>query len=125
MRLKQDRKPEEPSLLEHRHAQSPLFHAAATIADGFLGLVRKRTDQAEAALEAWGEAATSSSISSLESFARGLREDWSAVVAGLSLEWSNGPVEGAVNRLTMIKRQMFGRAGLPLLRKRVLLTSRN
>ena len=46
-----------------------------------------------------------------------------AVTSGLTLTWSSGPVEGRVNYIKMIKRQMFGRAGLPLLRKRVLLTA--
>ena len=41
------------------------------------------------------------------------------------MPWSSGPVEGLVNHIKMIKRQMFGRAGLPLLRKRVLLTARS
>ena len=43
-----------------------------------------------------------------------------AVVVGLSLDWNNGPVEGSVNRIKMIKRQMYGRAGLDLLRRRVM-----
>jgi glucoamylase len=47
-----------------------------------------------------------------------------AVTNGLTMPWSSGPVEGRVNHIKMIKRQMFGRAGLPLLRKRVLLTAR-
>jgi transposase len=45
------------------------------------------------------------------------------VAAGLSLPYSNGPTEGHVNRIKMIKRQMYGRASLDLLRKRVLLTT--
>lgn len=40
--------------------------------------------------------------------------------AGLTTDWSSGPVEGAVNRIKMLKRQMFGHAGFELLRKRVL-----
>jgi hypothetical protein len=40
------------------------------------------------------------------------------------MPWSSGPVEGRVNHIKMVKRQMFGRAGLPLLRKRVLLTAK-
>ncbi len=118
--LKQDRKPAEQALVERLLEQNPLMRTAATIAEGFVRLVRQRTDQAEAALESWVEAAISCAIPALASFARGLREDWSAVVAGLSLEWSNGPVEGAVNRLKMIKRQMFGRANFDLLRRRVI-----
>ena len=53
-------------------------------------------------------------------FAAGVRQDESAVTAALTEAWSNGPVEGQVNRLKMIKRQMYGRAGFKLLRVRVL-----
>ena len=56
----------------------------------------------------------------LRSFVRGLRRDLDAVTAGLTLPWSSGIVEGHVNRLRMLKRQMFGRAKPDLLRKRVL-----
>ena len=59
----------------------------------------------------------------LHSFTRGLRQDHAAVLNGLTLPWSSGIVEGNVNRLKMIKRQMYGRAAFPLLRKRVLLTT--
>jgi hypothetical protein len=48
-----------------------------------------------------------------------------SVVAGLTLPYSSGPVEGTVNRIKMLKRQMFGRAKLPLLRKRILLSKRS
>jgi transposase len=57
----------------------------------------------------------------LHSFARGLKHDHDAVRNGLTLPWSSGIVEGNVNRLKTIKRQMYGRAGFTLLRKRVLL----
>jgi len=51
----------------------------------------------------------------------GFRADLAAVTAGLTLSFSSGAVEGQVNRIKMLKRQMFGRAGLDLLRKRILL----
>ncbi|MDH6709090.1 transposase [Kitasatospora sp. MAA19] len=60
---------------------------------------------------------------SLVSFVNGIGSDLGAVVAGLSLPFSSGAVEGQVNRIKMLKRQMFGRAGLDLLRKRVLLAA--
>jgi hypothetical protein len=53
--------------------------------------------------------------------AAGIDRDRAAVIAGLTLPWNSGVVEGHVNRIKMLKRQMFGRAGLALLRKRVLL----
>jgi transposase len=53
-------------------------------------------------------------------FAYGLQKDISAVAAAVEMKWSTGQVEGQINRLKMIKRQMYGRAGFPLLRARVL-----
>ncbi|WP_254875380.1 MULTISPECIES: hypothetical protein [unclassified Streptomyces] len=59
----------------------------------------------------------------MHTFINGLEGDLAAVTAGLALPWSSGIVEGYVNRIEMIKRQMYGRAGFKLLRKRVLLAS--
>ncbi len=60
-------------------------------------------------------------IHELCSLAASLRKDWAAVQAGFTLPWSSGAVEGHVNRIKMLKRQMYGRANLDLLRCRVLL----
>lgn len=57
----------------------------------------------------------------LPSLAAGINRDRDAVIAGLTLPWSSGVVEGHVNRIKMLKCQMFGRAEFNLLRKRVLL----
>jgi hypothetical protein len=59
----------------------------------------------------------------VRSFAAGLRRDGEAVMTALSSEWSNGQTEGQINRLKMIKRQMYGRANFDLLRARVLHTA--
>ena len=56
----------------------------------------------------------------LRRFAQGLLKDKNAVVAGLTLSYSNGPVEAQVHKLKLVKRSMFGRAKLPLLRQRLL-----
>ena len=72
-------------------------------------------------LPAWAGQAEASTVRELRSFAAGLRKDWEAVTAGLTLPCSSGTVEGHVNRIKMIKRQMYGRAKPGLLRKRVLL----
>ena len=58
----------------------------------------------------------------VSAFAAGLHKDWEAVVAGLSTPWSSGAVEGNVNRIKMLKRQMYGRANPDLLRRRILLS---
>ena len=57
----------------------------------------------------------------LRSFATGIRQDQQAVTNGLTLPYSSGKVEGSVNKIKTIKRQMYGRAGFDLLRKRVIL----
>ena len=72
-------------------------------------------------LEAWASQAQDSPVSELRGFAKGLRSDWAAVTAGLTVSYSSGAVEGHVNRIKMLKRQMYGRAKPDLLRKRVLL----
>lgn len=74
-------------------------------------------------LDGWIESAKESNIPALNNFARGLLQDYDAVKAAVSLKWSNGQVEGQVNRLKNIKRQMYGRGSLELLRKRVLASS--
>jgi transposase len=60
------------------------------------------------------------SLPEIRGFAAGLLKDIDAVRAGLTQHWSSGAVEGNINRVKMIKRQMYGRAKLDLLRKRVL-----
>ena len=73
-------------------------------------------------LAAWIYAAEQAELPGITRFAASLTADLAAVTAGLSLPFSSGPVEGNVNRIKMIKRPMYGRAGFDLLRKRVLLT---
>jgi transposase len=61
-------------------------------------------------LEAWARRAEASPVSELRGFSKGLRHDWAAVTSGLTVSYSSGAVEGHVNRIKMIKRQMYGRA---------------
>ncbi|WP_443044143.1 ISL3 family transposase [Streptomyces sp. NBC_00353] len=69
----------------------------------------------------WLDAVRQDDLPSLHTLAVGIERDLDAVIAGLTLPWSSGAVEGHVNRIKMLKRQMFGRAGFNLLRKRTLL----
>jgi transposase len=71
-------------------------------------------------LHAWMNKATASGIYKMQRFVRALKQDQSAVEAAVDQTWSNGPVEGHINRLKTLKRQMYGRAGFELLRARVL-----
>ena len=83
----------------------------------FVSIVReRRVDE----LREWLIKATRSELPEFRRLAKGLTVDLSAVKAALLYEWSQGQVEGQVHRLKMIKRQMYGRAKLDLLRARVL-----
>ena len=72
------------------------------------------------ALDSWLKRAKACHVSELGSFVNGIRRDYAAVRAAICLPWSNGTTEGHVNRLKFLKRQMFGRAHLDLLRVKVL-----
>jgi transposase len=85
----------------------------------FAEMLTRRTGQAD--LAGWLAAAEASSLDQLASFARGIRKDHAAVLNALTLPHSNGKVEGTVNKIKMLKRQMYGRASTELLRQRVLL----
>jgi transposase len=71
-------------------------------------------------LRAWMKKADASGIYRMQRFVRTFKQDQSAVEAAVEQSWSNGPVEGHINRLKTLKRQMYGRAGFELLRARVL-----
>ena len=73
-------------------------------------------------LDDWITAVEADDQPDLHSFVRGIKRDYDAVLNGLTKPWSSGVVEGNVNRVKMLKRQTYGRAGFLLLRKRVLLT---
>ncbi len=103
--------------LRDRLLSHPVVANARKLAHNFQRLVRKRQP---GALDRWLEAFQRSGIPELANLAIGLRQDYSAVKAAMRLEWSNGQTEGQVNRLKLLKRQMYGRAGLDLLRLRFL-----
>ncbi|MBG0831487.1 transposase [Planomonospora sp. ID67723] len=100
-------------------ARCPELAALSKHVRSFAIMLTKRQGQD---LPAWLAAVEADDLPSLHGFASGLERDLDAVTAGLTLPWNSGPVEGHVNRIKMIKRQIFGRAGFALLRKRVLLT---
>jgi hypothetical protein len=77
-----------------------------------------------AALRRWMKRAQKTGIHALTRFVRTLQQDLRAVEAAVTEPWSNGPVEGHINRLKTLKRQMYGRAGVKLLRARLLPESR-
>ena len=116
-RRPEKRKPPEQARLDAIRGCSVELAAALDLADGFADLIRKQSSMTLAEWLARGEA---SSDPDLRRFAEGIRRDEACVQAAVTERWSNGPVEGHVNRLKTIKRQMYGRAGFVLLRARVL-----
>lgn len=110
-------KDEEQKMVELLCQLSPEIGQAQELARDFINIIReRRVDE----LREWLIKASCSGLAEFRRFARGLTVDLSAVKAALLYEWSNGQVEGQVHRLKMIKRQMYGRAKLDLLRARVL-----
>jgi transposase len=96
-------------------AQQAEVAEAMDLAQDFATLVRQRQPTQ---LDPWLKRATTSAVDAMRRFATGLAEDYAAVKAGVTLPWSTSPVEGHINRLKMLKRQMFGRAHLDLLSHR-------
>jgi transposase len=98
-------------------SSSPAVAAAHELAQWFYRIVRQRCPDE---LDPWLASANDSAIAELRNFAEGIVRDYSAVKAALTLHWSNGPVEGHVNKLKLLKRQMYGRAKLDLLQQRLI-----
>jgi transposase len=100
--------------------QAPELAEAVTRAQDFAALVRRRQP---GFLEPWLARATASMLPPFRRFARGLQADYAAVQTAVTLPWSQRPIEGQINRLKMLKRQMFGRARLDLVARRFLLAA--
>jgi transposase len=119
-------RPAERSTAQDHHqlapltTQAPALAEAVALAQEFASLVRQRQP---AQLEPWLARAATSTLPPFRRFAKGLRADYAAVKAGVTLPWSQGPIEGQINRLKMLTRQMFGRARLDLLAQRFLLAA--
>lgn len=103
--------------LKRARAACPDLDTLTELAHGFNHLVRQRRGDH---IEDWIHQATASDFPEIRGFATGLRADFDSVRNGLTQPWSSGAVEGNVNRIKTIKRQMYGRAKLDLLRTRVL-----
>jgi transposase len=117
VRRPEKRTVEAQARLDKIREASPDLTTALDLADEFTALIRK---QSSGTLEEWLSRAEANPCPEVRHFGEGIRRDESAVNAAITLPWSNGPVEGHVNRLKTIKRQMYGRAGFALLKARVV-----
>jgi hypothetical protein len=104
--LTEDERPQLTALLD----RCPELQAASDHVRSFATMLTTLTGQD---LPQWISDVTAAGLPGLASFAHGLEQDLDAVTAGLTSRWNSGPVEGRVNHIKMIKRQMFGRASLP------------
>ena len=110
-------KDEEKKVAETLCRLSPEVKRAQQLALSFVEVIKeRRADE----LRGWLIDAQRSEVAEFVSFANGITSDFQAVRAALEYEWSNGQTEGQVHRLKLIKRQMYGRGKLDLLRARVL-----
>jgi transposase len=114
------------TLTDDEHAQLAAIRARCPHIDALAGHIRSFAEMmthrtGEDDLQPWLAAAETSDLPQLRSFAHGIRIDQQAVTNALTLPWSSGTVEGTVNKIKMLKRQMYGRASFTLLRKRVIL----
>jgi transposase len=109
--------PEEQERLRQLRQASPQIETAYHLVEQFLRMVRERSGEH---LAAWLADVQASQLQAFNSFVTGVQQDQDAVLAGLTLPWSTGPVEGQVHRLKLIKRSMYGRANFDLLKRRVL-----
>jgi transposase len=108
---------EEKPVVELLRRLSPAVARSQELALGFVEVVKeRRADE----LRGWLIEAGRSGVAEFVTFANGITSDFQAVRAALESEWSNGQVEGQVHRLKLVKRQMYGRGKLDLLRARLL-----
>lgn len=114
------RRDEETALLARLRETAPALKAAVNLVEEFAALVRGRKPER---LDPWLQRAQDSAVPALQRFAKRLSSDYDAVRAAVTLAWSNGQVEGQINRLKTIKSQMYGKASLDLLERRFLLAA--
>ena len=116
----ENRQAEEADLLEQLVKQHEDLGRLVELADEFLELLRNRKADA---FDGWLMKAVGCAIKPLQTFVTGLFDDYAAVKASMMSEVSNGPVEGLNNKLKMLKRQMYGRASVQLLAKRLIMAA--
>ncbi|PJF01960.1 hypothetical protein CUT44_00670 [Streptomyces carminius] len=109
---------DESNQLKELQARCPALARTAEHVRAFAELMNNRQGHR---LHRWIADVRTDDLPALHTFAGGLGHDLNAVVAGLTLPYSSGVVEGHNNKIKMLKRQMYGRASFDLLRKRVLL----
>src|SRR5258708_28535635 len=121
VRPAQSRTQEQAVYLEQLIQSDEIVALVFQLAQDFGRLLRKREGQVR--MEQWKATVRASGSADLVAFVDGLDDDAEAVINGCTMTWSNGMVEGFVNKVKWIKRSSYGQAGFPLLQRRVRLAS--
>src|SRR5262249_36511607 len=109
--------PEQALFVTRLCESSPEIKSIRDLSSTFVQMVQQRQGET---LPTWLANAAQSAVTELRSFATGMQQDYAAGAAALAYEWSNGQVDGQINKLKLIKRQMYGHAKLDLLKARLL-----
>lgn len=117
LRRPADLEVEQQTYLEKLTGPNAVVATAYRLTQDFTTMVRERQSDR---LDGWLLEVDACDVPALRRFAHGLRDDLDAVRAGLREVWSNGPTEGFVHKLKLVKRQSYGRAGFAVLRQRVM-----
>jgi transposase len=113
----EDQRSSDQTLLAHLLRLDPVMPLTYHQVQTFCRMIRERRGHE---FDAWTAEVQQTGVQELRAFVKGLLKDAAAVRAGLSLVWSNGPTEGFIHRLKLLKRQAYGQAGVDFLRHRIL-----
>lgn len=117
MKFPQELTSKQQTFVEQLSALSPEVKELQVLIQVFRQMMRQCQS---GTFDEWLVQAEHSAVPEIKGFATGIRQDYDAVKAALESEWSNGQVEGQINKLKLIKRQMYGRANFDLLKTRML-----
>lgn len=113
----EDRQEDEQQIVSTLMDRLPALQGVVSLIHDFMALMHRKQ---ATGISSWLERAQKSESGEMRWFARSLRREQAALEAAVSSPWSNGPVEGIVNKIKLIKRQMYGRASFETLRARIL-----
>jgi transposase len=117
LRRAEKRNEDQEAAIQALAALQPEIGRTVRLFEWFAHILRNRESQQ---LEEWTAEAEGTGVTDMKGFVAKLRQDWDAVLAGLTLSWSQGQTEGQVTKLKLIRRQMYGRGNFDLVRKRLL-----
>jgi transposase len=116
----EEQRPTDQALLAHLLPRDPVMAPTYRQVQAFCRMIRERRGDE---WDAWVTEVQQTGVQEVRGFVQGLLKDDAAVRAGLALVWSHGPTEGFIQRLKLLKRQAYGRAGVDFWRHRILAPS--